>query len=127
MPLELHYQDHATVPLEVEGVIPGKVYDKSLAEIEKLPVFHGNEPGTLADFFKLTGDPTDQQINWSGNLAGVHWIGAGMQQGYMRIEGDAGRHIGSEMTGGSIEVTGNASDWVGAEMQGGMILSLIHI
>ncbi len=121
MALELQYQDQATVPLEVEGIIPVQVCGKSLAEIEKLPVFHGNEPGTLADFFNVTGDPTDQQINWSGNLAGVHWIGAGMQAGHIRIEGDAGRHIGSEMTGGSIEVTGDASDWVGAEMQGGMI------
>ena len=121
MALQLQYQDGASVPLEVEGITPDKVREQSLTEIEQLPVFHGNEPGSLADFFQVTGDPTDETIVWSGNLSGVHWIGAGMQHGAIKVEGDVGRHVGSEMAGGTIEVTGDASDWVGAEMQGGMI------
>lgn len=121
MPLLLQYQGQATVPLEVEGIRPSEVRDKSLGEIEKLPVFHGNEPAALADFFQVSGDPTDAHMVWSGNLSGVHWIAAGMVEGEVRVEGDAGRHLGSEMTGGTIEVTGNAGDWVGAEIQGGMI------
>jgi formylmethanofuran dehydrogenase subunit C len=121
MALQLQYQDGASVPLEVEGITPDQVRDQTLADIEKLPVFHGNEPGKLADFFQVSGDPTDETIVWSGDLTGVHWIGAGMQHGQIKVEGDVGRHVGSEMAGGNIEVTGNASDWVGAEMQGGMI------
>lgn len=121
MALQLQYQQGATVPLEVEGVTPDKVRDQTLADIEKLQVFHGNVTATLADFFQVSGDPTDETIVWSGDLSGVHWIGAGMQAGEVRVEGEVGRHVGSEMSGGTIEVTGNASDWVGAEMRGGMI------
>ena len=62
MALQLQYQDGASVPLEVEGITPDKVREQSLTEIEQLPVFHGNEPGTLADFFQVTGDPTDETI-----------------------------------------------------------------
>ena len=44
MALQLQYQDGASVPLEVEGINPDKVRDLELVDIEKLPVFHGNEP-----------------------------------------------------------------------------------
>lgn len=121
MALQLQYQNGATVPLEVAGVTPDKVRHQSLAEIEQLEVFHGNEPGVLADFFQVSGDAGDETIVWSGDLSGVHWIGAEMESGSLRVEGDIGRHVGSEMSGGTIEVAGDASDWVGAEMRGGMI------
>ena len=119
--LSLSLNQATSVPVEVEGIIPSVVRDKTLGEIEKLAVFCGNHKVPLADFFQVTGNADDQTIVWSGNLTGVHWIGAKMKTGRVVVEGNGGRHIGSEMSGGEIQVHGNTSDWVGGEMHGGLI------
>ena len=121
MTLRLKLTNHTTIPLEVEGINPETVAGKSLGEIEKLPIFHGNRQVSLAEFFQVSGDPTDECIDWEGDLAGVHWIGTGMTRGTVHIHGSAGRHVGSRMHGGRIEVHGGVSDWLGGELLGGDI------
>lgn len=110
-----------SVPLEVEGITPDVTAGKTLAEIERMPVYEGNVQAALGDFFQVQGDPSDRRHRWEGDLRGVHWIGAGMTDGQIVIEGSAGRHVGSQMRGGTILVLGDVSDWVGAEMRGGLI------
>jgi len=121
MPLRLVLRAKSSVPLEVEGLTPDSVRGMSLTEIEKLEVFEGNVKTRLAEFFAVSGDPSDEVQEWEGELSGVHWIGAKMQSGKVIVQGNAGRHVGSEMRGGEIHVLGNASDWVGGEMHGGLI------
>ncbi len=117
--LKTDYRD--SIPLEVEGITPDATRGKSLAEIEQLTVFCGNQKAVLADFFSVSGDAADARIQWEGDLSRVHWIGAGMQEGTMHINGPAGRHVGSRMRGGHLEVQGDVSDWVGGELLGGLI------
>lgn len=119
--LRLTYIAETSVPVEVEGLTPDALRDKSLAEIEKLDIFHGNRKLPLAEMFRVEGDPADERVEWHGQLAGVHWIGAKMTSGMVHVEGDAGRHLGSDMRGGEIHVRGDAGDWVGGEMHGGLI------
>jgi formylmethanofuran dehydrogenase subunit C len=121
MPLTLKYKGNTTVPIEVEDFVPEAVGEKSLAEIQRWPIHHGNREVPLADFFDVSGNPGD--LNWrlEGDLSNVHWIGAKMSAGTIRVVGNAGRHLGSDMTGGQILVEGDAADWVGGEMQGGRV------
>ncbi len=121
MPLHLRYLGQTSVPVEIEGVVPHSLREKSLEEIERLDIFHGNRKVPLAEFFRVTGDPSDARIDFEGDLAGVHFIGYGMTAGEILVHGNAGRHLGGEMTGGRIIVDGNAGDWVGGEMHGGLI------
>ena len=121
MALHLQLTAKTTIPVEVEGIVPNVVRSQTLAEVERLPIFHGNQQLPLAELFNVSGDPSDDRIEWEGDLAGVHWIGAKMTDGYVHVAGNAGRHLGSEMQGGEIHVDGNASDWVGGEMHGGTI------
>jgi formylmethanofuran dehydrogenase subunit C len=121
MVLRLQYQPISHVPLEVEGVLPETTRELSLDGIRRLNVFLGNRTISLGEAFQVSGDPSDEQMDWEGDLSGVHWIGAKMTRGLMRVHGNAGRHVGSEMRGGTILVHGNAGDWVGAEMHGGTI------
>lgn len=121
MTLEIVYRGATTVPVEVEGVTPDAVAGKTAAEVSQLPIHHGNEKLPLGELFSVSGDTTDGHMRWSGDLAGVHWIGAKMSTGSIVVRGDAGRHLGSEMSGGEIHVEGNAGDWVGGEMHGGLI------
>jgi len=119
--LQLKYRVATPLPVEIEGLLPFAVRDKSLAEIEKLPLFHGNRQLPVGEFFAVSGDPSDLRIEFQGNLAGVHWIGAKMSAGAIHVAGPAGRHVGSEMSGGEIHVSGDAGDWLGGEMHGGLI------
>jgi formylmethanofuran dehydrogenase subunit C len=121
MALRLVYHGQTSVPVEIEGLTPDWACDKSLAEIERFEIFHGNRKIPLAEMFAVTGDPGDKRFDFEGNLAGVHWIGAHMESGGIHIHGPAGRHTGSEMRGGEIIVDGNVEGWVGAEMHGGLI------
>jgi formylmethanofuran dehydrogenase subunit C len=119
--LRLRYKADTSIPVEVEGLTPNAVRSQSLADVQRFEIFHGNRKMPLAELFDIAGDPSDARMQFEGNLAGVHWIGAQMTEGEIDVRGDAGRHVGSEMTGGAIHVHGNASDWVGGEMHGGLI------
>ncbi len=121
MSLRLVYRGATNLPVEVEGLTPDWACDKTLAEVERLEIFHGNRRIPLAEMFSVTGDPSDKQVELAGNLSGVHWIGANMASGCIRIHGPAGRHVGSEMSGGAILADGDVGDWVGAEMRKGLI------
>ncbi len=122
MGLRIRIRQTSSVPLEVEGLIPEALAQLSLKQIEQLKIFHGNASLSMAEFFDVDGDPSDEFVCWEGDLTGVHWIGTKMTRGSIRIEGNVGRHVGSEMRGGRIDVGGNVSDWVGAEMRGGEIV-----
>ncbi|MEO2010346.1 MAG: formylmethanofuran dehydrogenase subunit C [Pirellulaceae bacterium] len=121
MTLQLTWRGGGSVPVEVEDVTPDRLIGMTNDEIEQVDIFEGKRKTQLAEFFDVSGDLDDQQMVWQGDLGGVHWVGAKMVSGTMRVEGDVGRHLGSEMKGGAIHVTGNASDWVGGEMKGGQI------
>jgi formylmethanofuran dehydrogenase subunit C len=121
MSLQLTYLADDAIPVEIEGVTPDGIAGKSLAEIERLPITHGNQEVPLAELFRVAGESGDQRIEIEGNLAGVHWIGAHMRAGEIVVHGPAGRHVGSGMRGGDIRVCGDAGDWLGAEMHDGAI------
>jgi formylmethanofuran dehydrogenase subunit C len=119
--LSLSYNAKTSVPVEVEGITPDRLRERTLAEIERLGIRHGNRLVPLAELFTHSGDPSDGRIDYEGDLGGVHFIGHGMSGGTICVTGNAGRHLGAEMTGGVIRVEGNAGDWPGAEMHGGLI------
>jgi formylmethanofuran dehydrogenase subunit C len=121
MALRLNYRAETSVPVEVEGLTPDWACEKTLAEIERFEIFHGNRRIPLAEMFRVTGDARDRRLVFEGNLAGVHWIGAHMAAGEIQIQGPAGRHVGSEMRGGRIVVEGDCGGWAGAEMRGGFL------
>lgn len=121
MTLRLQYKQTSSVPVEVEGITPNNLREKSLAEIEQTLIYRGNEQVPLAELFSVSGDASDECFEWTGELSGVHWIGANMTSGVMQIDGHAGRHVGSQLQGGEIHVSGDAGDWVGGEMRRGFI------
>ena len=107
-------------PLEVEALSPDNLSGMGHAEILDQPVYLGNRRRRLGDFFEVEGEKS-ASLELRGNLAQVKWIGRGMTQGSIAIQGNVGMHLGAYMTGGTITVEGDAGDWLGAEMTGGLI------
>jgi len=121
MSIKLTYVGQTPIPVEIEGLTPDWACDKSLAEIERFDVFHGNRKLQLAEMFAVSGDPADKRMDFEGDLSGVHWIGAHMRSGHIHVHGSAGRHVGDEMRGGEIHIESDAGGWLGCEMRGGLI------
>ena len=121
MPLSLSLRAPSTLPIEAQGLTPDLLRDKSLAEIQRLPVLCGNTLLPLGELFHVSGSAADAEIEFAGDHAQVHWIGAGMKAGCIRVTGAAGRHAGSGMNGGELLIDGDAGDWAGAEMRRGLI------
>ncbi|HEY4311200.1 MAG TPA: formylmethanofuran dehydrogenase subunit C [Pirellulales bacterium] len=121
MSLRLKLRETSTIPIEVEGLTPDALRDKTLAQVERFAIFHGNQQLPLADLFHVSGDTADERIEFADDMAGVHWIGAHMKSGSIHVTDHAGRHVGSQMAGGEITVDGDASDYVGGEMHDGLI------
>jgi formylmethanofuran dehydrogenase subunit C len=124
MTLRLTYTAETTIPVEVEGLLPEKIGGMSRTEVEHLTVLVGNRRVPLGELFRVSGETADERLQFEGDLRGVHWVGAGMTRGTIRVRGNVGRHTGSDMAGGRIEVDGDAGDWLGASLRGGQILVL---
>ncbi|HEU5323690.1 MAG TPA: formylmethanofuran dehydrogenase subunit C, partial [Methylomirabilota bacterium] len=108
------------VPLEAETITPDAFRGRSRAEIERLPVAHGNRTAALGDFFAVSGE-ADDTVRVEGDVGSVKHVGRGMTGGRLEIHGRAGMHAGAEMRGGELVVHGDAGDWAGAEMRGGVL------
>src|SRR5918992_15607 len=120
MPLTLTLREPPTVPLETEGLTPDDLAGRSRGEIEALTVWHGNRRAQLAEFFTVSGNG-DEELRVEGDLRGVKFLGAGMDEGRLIVAGAAGVHTGAGMRGGEILVHGDAGDQVGAGLRRGLI------
>jgi formylmethanofuran dehydrogenase subunit C len=121
MPLTLKPIVDTRVPIELDGISPKTVAGKSIDEISRLTVLHGNRQTPLGELFAVSGDAGDETLVLEGDFSGVHRLGAKLSRGRIVVRGPAGRHVGSEMTGGEIVVEGDAGDWLGAQLRGGLV------
>jgi formylmethanofuran dehydrogenase subunit C len=106
--------------LDLSPLIPAKLKDLKAKEIEALVVGTTRDKLTVGDCFKVTGKGAET-IGFTGTDARCDKIGAGMKDGEIRVDGDAGAYLGAGMKGGKIEVKGNAGVLAGASMAGGTL------
>ncbi|MEM2098123.1 MAG: formylmethanofuran dehydrogenase subunit C [Candidatus Bathyarchaeia archaeon] len=109
-------------PIIAESINPDTFKGKSIAEISVLSVWEGNKQKTVGALFSIEekqGEKPDIIIN--GDASEVRFVGKGMKNGEIVINGNIGMHLGEKMAGGKITVNGNAGGWAGSEMKGGLI------
>jgi formylmethanofuran dehydrogenase subunit C len=121
MPLRIANSRTDGVAVDFAGLTPESLAGRSLAEVRRTRVFHGNARAELGELFDVDGDPRDMAWRLVGDFSAVHWLGAGMAAGEIIAEGPVGRHAGAYLSGGRLDVHGNAGDWLGAEMRGGVL------
>jgi len=120
--IKLKLKKQPVFPLEAESISPDNFAGKSLDDIKKLILYHGNEHITIGDYFDVSGDSGDVnglKIIIDGDVSNVKRIGEKMSGGEIIVNSNVGMHVGSQMTGGKITVNGNADDWAGAMLKGG--------
>jgi formylmethanofuran dehydrogenase subunit C len=108
--------------IDLAGITPDRLAELSLDAIARLPVTADERPAVFGDLFSVAGDAADGAVECRGDFSRVHFIGAGMTSGTIRVRGSVGRHAAEGMTGGRLEVAGDAGDWLAAEMSGGEVV-----
>jgi len=110
----------ATERMTLSGITPAKLSALTGHEIARLDV--GIEKGgvALGDAFDISGSAGDV-LTIEGATPELDFIGAGLDNGTIRVVGDAGSYAGRKMAGGKLEIHGNAAHFLASGSTGGMI------
>ncbi len=106
--------------IDMSGFTPQQLAGKTQQEIEKLPLWLGNQQIESAELFECKGR-AGEEITIQSDSDRLDRIGVGLNGGTIRIEGRAGAYLGQGMQAGSIELSGDAGIAAGCAMSGGKL------
>lgn len=108
--------------ISLAGITPDRLTGLALDTVKRLAITADERPAELGELFSISGDAADSMLECRGDFSRVHFVGAGMAAGTIRVMGSVGRHAAEGMTGGRLEAAGDAGDWLAAEMSGGEVM-----
>jgi formylmethanofuran dehydrogenase subunit C len=117
----LSLKDEPPVRVSAEGLIPERLSRLSVAEIERLPLAVGNRREHVGDWFRVGAGDEGASLTFEGPCARLDCIGAGMTDGRVVVQDDAGAYLGRGMWGGEISVSRSAGYGAATDMRGGTI------
>jgi formylmethanofuran dehydrogenase subunit C len=119
-PLVLTLMERPAERLDLSPLLPHLLAGKTAAEIARIKVQTARRPLVVGDVFRVrTGDA--RRIHIEDGCERLDWIGHGMTDGEIVVDGDAGTQAGRLMTGGRLTITGSAGPWAASGMRGGEI------
>ena len=107
--------------VDLRGVTPSALAGLSAAEVEALPVAHGNAWVPLAEFFHVEAGE-EGTLRFAADLSRFDRVGWQMDGGRILVEGPAGDYAGAAMRGGELQVQGDAGALAACEMAGGSLV-----
>jgi formylmethanofuran dehydrogenase subunit C len=88
------------------------------AAIERIELGTTRNSRCVGDVFRLRmADPA--QITIEGGSSRLDWVGAGMRDGELVLDGEAGLYAGRAMTGGRLRISGPVGGWAASGLRGG--------
>lgn len=118
--IRLTLKDEPPVRLAADLLTPERLAGKSMAEVERLPLWVGRRQSAVGDWFRVA-IKGDGAVEIDGPCGRLDRIGAGMTAGSMRVHGDAGAYLGLGMQGGSIDVAGSVGFAAACDLRGGTL------
>jgi formylmethanofuran dehydrogenase subunit C len=90
----------------------------SAAAMAQRPVYLERDgKALLGELFDITGN-ANGHIRFTGDLATIDRLAAGLTSGHVTVEGNVGAEAGLGMSGGALVIQGNAGDRAGAAPPG---------
>ncbi len=123
MTLPLHFRWKRDEPpvgtMDASPLLPERWEGASVRDLGANKLNIGNHEYRWDDLFRLEGD---YQSSWSlpGN-ENYLYLGRGMKEGRICVDGHAGDYAGLQMSGGTMMIDGSAGHRLGAGMRGGLI------
>lgn len=109
-----------TRQVDLSALVPSRLAGLSIAEIEKLAIGSGEGALNVGDVFAVSGTPGDA-IAISGGSPQFDYVGAGLDQGTITVEGAVGNLAARGMKGGTLEIQGDAGAYLAATATGGLV------
>lgn len=104
--------------LDLSALTPDRLADLSVVDIEKLPLHTTRRPAHVGDVFSVhAGDAARVVIE--GGSSRFDLVGAGMTQGEVIVDGDAGMQAGRALAGGRLTIHGHAGPFAASGLRGG--------
>jgi formylmethanofuran dehydrogenase subunit C len=119
-PLTLELLEAPRQAIDMSPLSPGRLAGLSSRDISALELWSGNRRIPVKKLFALRGDDSSNLIIRNSSMR-LERIGAGMSEGIIKVEGDAGSYLGRDMSGGRILVHGNCSDFCASGLRDGFI------
>jgi formylmethanofuran dehydrogenase subunit C len=116
----LHLRQAPELRLDLRGLTPLALGALAAAEVERMPVGHGNRLLPLAEFF-IVSARGDETLVFEGDLTRCDRLGWQMDGGRLVVDGAAGDYSGACMKSGEMTVWGDAGALAACEMTGGML------
>lgn len=107
--------------VDMAPLIPELLQGKSTAEIGNIQLQSGNGFLSTGDIFLIEGQ-ADTSLTIRGESAKLDYIGRGMKEGEILVEGHAGSYAAMQMRGGRLTVNGNIDAYGACEMKNGTII-----
>ncbi|MCB1800427.1 MAG: formylmethanofuran dehydrogenase subunit C [Gammaproteobacteria bacterium] len=108
--------------LDCRGLLPARLAQMSITEIQRLPLRAGNRRIPLAELFTVEHDQDGvTALNLKTLDNHLDYLGADLAEGRMEIVGDAGDFAGRAMLGGELLVHGDCADYAGSGLSGGTL------
>lgn len=118
--LRLMLKQRPSQPVDLSPLLPERLADMTATAIGAIELASGNRRLRVDQMFSVSGKPGPRLEIHNGCDLLVR-VGAGMAQGSIVVQGDAGAYLGAGMGGGTIEVQGNAGAFAATGMRDGLI------
>lgn len=109
-----------TRKVDLSALLPSKLAGLSLADIEQLSIGSGEGALRVGDVFSVSGTP-GEALAISGGSTLLDYVGAGLEQGTITVEGSVGNLAARGMKGGKIEIQGDAGAYLASGAKGGIV------
>lgn len=119
-PLNLQLKTAARGRINLLGATPDKLQDLGVPEISAWPIAVDGRNAALGQVFEITDGARDRWL-LSGDLRQCDFIGAGMREGEIVVDGDAGDYLASRMRGGRVIVHGDVGMYAASSLRDGSV------
>ena len=106
--------------IDLLNVAPRTLGALTEAEAARLPVGTSRRGVSLGDVFAIRLDGSDTLVVEGGSER-LDRVGAALDEGTIRVEGDVGQRLGAGMAGGTLTVSGSAGPFAASGATGGII------
>lgn len=109
-------------PIDASTLLPSRLSALNAGEIERESLQVGNRQLPLGELFKVEVSPSEtERLIFRGETQGLDFIGRGLTEGHIEVEGSAGSYLGHQMRGGRLRVQGSIDAYGACELRGGFL------
>ncbi len=119
-PLTLELRDVPSQAVDMSPLSSNLLTGQTTKDINSIKLWLGTQHVRVGELFAVSGEDLSHLIIRNAHPI-LDRIGAGLSQGTIEVDGDAGAYLGLKMRGGRIYVRGTCGEFCASRLSGGFI------